>query len=93
MDPINALKGDYLPVSAFVGSEDGTFPPGTTQYEKRGVATEVPKWIHQNCIQCNQCAYVCPHACIRPFLATDEEVANAPESMVFEKGKSSIERI
>lgn len=90
MDPINALKGDYLPVSAFVGSEDGTFPPGTTQYEKRGVATEVPKWIHQNCIQCNQCAYVCPHACIRPFIATDEEVANAPESMVFEKGKAQL---
>ncbi|MCD4795478.1 MAG: pyruvate:ferredoxin (flavodoxin) oxidoreductase [Bacteroidales bacterium] len=90
MDPITALKGDELPVSAFKGREDGTFPSGTTQYEKRGVATHVPKWIPENCIQCNQCAYVCPHACIRPFLATDEEVANAPEGMVFEKGKAQL---
>jgi len=86
MDPINALKGDELPVSAFVGREDGTFPAGTAQYEKRGVATHVPKWIAENCIQCNQCAYVCPHACIRPFLATDEEVANAPEGTNFIQG-------
>ena len=77
--PINSLKGDDLPVSAFVGREDGTFPQGTTAYEKRGVAINVPEWIPENCIQCNQCAYVCPHAVIRPFLLTEEEAANAPE--------------
>ncbi len=86
MDPISALKGDELPVSAFIGREDGTFPAGTTQYEKRGVATQVPKWISENCIQCNQCSYVCPHAVIRPFLVTEEEVANAPEGTEFLKG-------
>ncbi len=90
MDPINALKGEEVPVSAFLGREDGTLPSGTAQYEKRGVATEVPEWIHQNCIQCNQCAYVCPHACIRPFLATEEEAAKAPKGMAFEKGKGPL---
>jgi len=90
MDPINNLKGDEIPVSAFIGNEDGTFPAGTTQYEKRGVASFVPEWIDENCIQCNQCAYVCPHACIRPFLATDEEVSNAPEGMTFQKGKAQL---
>lgn len=77
--PINTLKGDDLPVSAFNGREDGTFPPGTTEYEKRGIAVNVPEWIPENCIQCNQCAYVCPHACIRPFLLDEKEAANAPE--------------
>lgn len=79
VEPINAQKGDDLPVSAFVGREDGTFPAGTTAYEKRGIAVTVPEWIPENCIQCNQCAYVCPHAVIRPFLLTEEEAANAPE--------------
>lgn len=79
VEPINAQKGDDLPVSAFVGREDGTFPAGTTEYEKRGIAVNVPEWISENCIQCNQCSYVCPHAAIRPFLMTEEEVANAPE--------------
>jgi pyruvate-ferredoxin/flavodoxin oxidoreductase len=79
VEPINAQKGDDLPVSAFVGREDGTFPAGTTAYEKRGIAVTVPEWIPENCIQCNQCAYVCPHAVIRPFLLTEEEVANAPK--------------
>ncbi len=74
-DPINALKGDQLPVSAFNGREDGTWDNGTAAYEKRGVAVMVPEWQIDNCIQCNQCAYVCPHAAIRPFLATDEEAA------------------
>lgn len=78
-EPINAQKGDDLPVSAFIGREDGTFPAGTTAYEKRGVAVSVPEWIADNCIQCNQCAYVCPHAAIRPFLLTDEELENAPK--------------
>ncbi len=76
--PVNAMKGDDLPVSAFLGREDGTFPSGTTEYEKRGIAVNVPEWIPENCIQCNQCAYVCPHAVIRPFLLTDEETKNAP---------------
>jgi pyruvate-ferredoxin/flavodoxin oxidoreductase len=78
VEPINAMKGDLLPVSAFNGREDGTFPCGTTRYEKRGIAVNVPEWIPANCIQCNQCAYVCPHASIRPFLMTEEEVKNAP---------------
>ncbi len=71
--PMNAQAGDDLPVSAFKGIEDGTFPAGTTQYEKRGVAAFVPEWIKENCIQCNQCSLVCPHATIRPILATGEE--------------------
>ena len=75
VDPINALKGDDLPVSAFTGREDGTWDNGTAAWEKRGIAVNVPEWIMENCIQCNQCAYVCPHAAIRPFLATEEEAA------------------
>lgn len=71
-------EGDTLPVSAFKGVEDGTFPPGTAAYEKRGVAAFVPKWIKENCIQCNQCSFVCPHAAIRPVLLTEEEAKNAP---------------
>jgi pyruvate-ferredoxin/flavodoxin oxidoreductase len=88
--PIHAQKGDQLPVSAFVGREDGTFPAGTTQYEKRGIAVEVPEWIPENCIQCNQCAYVCPHAVIRPFLLTEEEAENAPEGTATLDGKGPI---
>ncbi len=79
MEPINAMKGDDLPVSAFNGREDGTFPSGTAAYEKRGIAVNVPEWQPDECIQCNQCSYVCPHASIRPFLLTEEELANAPE--------------
>jgi len=75
VDPINALKGDLLPVSAFNGREDGTWDNGTAAWEKRGIAVNVPEWKIENCIQCNQCAYVCPHAAIRPFLATEEEAA------------------
>ncbi|GAY28574.1 pyruvate:ferredoxin (flavodoxin) oxidoreductase [Prevotella sp. MGM1] len=73
--PINAQNGDLLPVSAFKGIEDGTWPQGTSAYEKRGVAAFVPTWIPENCIQCNKCAYVCPHACIRPFVMDENEVA------------------
>ena len=78
--PINAQNGDLLPVSAFKGYEDGTWPQGTSAYEKRGVSAFVPTWEADNCIQCNKCAYVCPHACIRPFVMNDEEAAgfNAP---------------
>lgn len=79
VQPINAMKGDDLPVSAFLGREDGTFPAGTTAYEKRGIAVNVPQWIPENCIQCNQCSYVCPHACIRPFLISQEEMTALPE--------------
>ncbi len=75
VDPINALKGDQLPVSTFAGREDGTWENGTAAWEKRGIAVNVPEWKIENCIQCNQCAYVCPHAAIRPFLATEEEAA------------------
>ena len=86
VDPINALKGDDLPVSAFTGREDGTWDNGTAAYEKRGIAVNVPEWQVENCIQCNQCSYVCPHAAIRPFLATDEEVAAAPAGAAFKQG-------
>ncbi len=79
VDVINNQRGDDLPVSTFVGSEDGTFPLGTAAYEKRGIAVNVPEWQAENCIQCNQCAYVCPHAAIRPFLLTGEEVNASPE--------------
>ena len=75
VDPINALKGDLLPVSAFNGREDGTWENGTAAWEKRGIAVNVPEWQVDKCIQCNQCAYVCPHAVIRPFLATEAEAA------------------
>ncbi len=79
--PVNAQKGDSLPVSTFVGMADGTFPQGSAAYEKRGIAVDVPAWIPENCIQCNFCSYVCPHACIRPVAMTEEEAKNAPEAM------------
>ena len=80
-DPVNAIKGYDLPVSAFTGYEDGTMDNGGTAYEKRGIANYVPEWIDDNCIQCNQCAFACPHAVIRPFLLTEEEMSNAPEGL------------
>jgi pyruvate-ferredoxin/flavodoxin oxidoreductase len=72
--PINAQDGDLLPVSSFVGIEDGTWKAGTAKFEKRGVGAFVPVWDSKKCIQCNKCAFVCPHACIRPFVMDDEEV-------------------
>ncbi|MDR0368329.1 MAG: pyruvate:ferredoxin (flavodoxin) oxidoreductase [Bacteroidales bacterium] len=78
VEPMLAQKGNDLPVSAFNGYEDGTFPAGTTAYEKRGVAVNVPQWVSENCIQCNQCSLVCPHAAIRPFLLDENEMKNAP---------------
>ena len=83
--PMNALEGDNLPVSTFQGREDGSFPLGTASYEKRGIAVIVPKWQVENCIQCNQCSYVCPHAAIRPFLINEEEAKNAPETFISKK--------
>ncbi|MEA4900236.1 pyruvate:ferredoxin (flavodoxin) oxidoreductase [Desulfitobacterium sp.] len=87
MNPMNALEGDNLPVSAFNGMEDGTHPSGTAAYEKRGIAVMVPEWQMDNCIQCNQCSFVCPHAAIRPFLMDEKEAAKAPETFV---GKKAI---
>ena len=81
--PILAQKGDALPVSMLAA--DGYVPTGTTKYEKRGVAVDVPKWNVENCIQCNQCSLVCPHACIRPVLVTAEEKANMPETFATKK--------
>ncbi len=78
-NPINAVKGYDLPVSAFNGYEDGTMKVGTAAFEKREISTFVPVWNPSNCIQCNQCSFVCPHAVIRPFLVTPEEEANAPK--------------
>jgi pyruvate-ferredoxin/flavodoxin oxidoreductase len=78
VNPINQLKGDDLPVSAFKGREDGTLPAGTSAYEKRSIAVNVPEWLPENCIQCNQCAYVCPHAVIRPFLLDAGEMKGLP---------------
>ena len=80
-EPINRMEGDELPVSAFVDHADGQFEQGASAYEKRGVAVMVPHWDADKCIQCNQCSYVCPHATIRPFGLTEEEIANAPEGM------------
>ena len=83
--PMNEQEGDRLPVSAFNGMEDGTFPVGTAAYEKRGIGVNVPEWILENCIQCNQCSYICPHSTIRPFLVNEEELQNAPEGFETKK--------
>ena len=85
VDPANAQKGDSIPVSEFVPYVDGSYPLGTTQYEKRGIASTVPEWIPDRCIQCNRCALVCPHACIRPYLVDEQEKAAAPASFVTKK--------
>ncbi|MCL2697254.1 MAG: pyruvate:ferredoxin (flavodoxin) oxidoreductase [Oscillospiraceae bacterium] len=79
--PVNGQRGASLPVSTFAKDADGTFPQGSAAYEKRGVAVEVPEWICDNCIQCNQCAYVCPHAILRPYILTDAEAAAAPAGL------------
>ena len=78
LDPVDKMDGDSLPVSAFVDHADGTFELGAAAYEKRGIAVSVPKWDSSKCVQCNQCAFVCPHATIRPFALTEEEAAAAP---------------
>ena len=81
LKPVNAQQGDKLPVSTFVKDADGTVPLGSAAYEKRGIAVDVPCWLPENCIQCNFCSYVCPHAVIRPVILSDEEAKNAPEGM------------
>lgn len=90
VDPINALEGDSLPISAFNGREDGTWDNGTAAYEKRGIAAKIPMWVGENCIQCNQCAYVCPHAAIRPFLLTEAEAAAAPAGTPIVQGNGAL---
>ena len=79
--PVNAQRGDQIPVSTFVDIADGTFPQGSAAFEKRGIAVDVPQWIPENCIQCNQCSFVCPHAVIRPVVMTEAEAAAAPASV------------
>ena len=89
-DVVNAQAGDTLPVSVFNEYVDGTIPAGTTAYEKRGVAVKVPEWQAENCIQCNSCAFVCPHAAIRPFLLTEEEAAAVPAGLKVQDGKAQF---
>ena len=90
MRPMLREEGNELPVSAFNGMEDGTFPHGTSAYEKRGIAVNVPEWNIETCIQCNQCSYICPHACIRPFLLDKQEIQDAPEGF---KTKKAIGKV
>ena len=90
MRPINAQNGDLLPVSAYADSIDGTWPQGTAAYEKRGVAPFVPTWNSENCIQCNKCAFVCPHACIRPFVLDESEAAGIDVPMLEMKAPATL---
>lgn len=91
--PMNRQQGEKLPVSKFVGLENGTFPNGTSAYEKRGQATDVPEWDLEKCIQCNRCAYVCPHAAIRPYLLDEKEQQAKPAGFETKKaiGKNMSE--
>ena len=87
MRPMNRQEGDALAVSAFRGIEDGTFPNGTSAYEKRGIAVNVPEWNVETCIQCNQCSFICPHSCVRPFLLDAQEKAAAPKAFRTQKAR------
>ena len=89
-DVVNAQCGNDLPVSAFKDAADGVIPAGTAAYEKRGIATHIPEWQPENCIQCNQCSFVCPHAAIRPFLMTEEEAAKAPATVKRVKANAAL---
>ena len=89
-DIVNAQAGDTLPVSAFMPYADGTMPAGTAAFEKRGVAVNVPTWDAEKCIQCNTCAFVCPHAAIRPFLLTEQEAAKVPAGVKLAQGKANL---
>ena len=88
--PINAQNGDLLPVSAFKDYEDDTWPQGTAAFEKRGVGAFVPVWTAENCIQCNKCAFVCPHACIRPFVLDEAEAAGLNAPMIDMKAPAAM---
>ncbi|MCM1034731.1 MAG: pyruvate:ferredoxin (flavodoxin) oxidoreductase [Paludibacter sp.] len=88
--PINAQDGDLLPVSAFKGIEDGTWYSGTAKFEKRGVSAFVPEWTAENCIQCNKCAYVCPHACIRPFVLDENELGGFQDATIEMKAPAAM---
>ncbi len=81
LEPISKMDGDSLPVSAFINNPDGQFETGASAYEKRGTAVMVPVWDPESCVQCNNCAFVCSHATIRPFLLSDEEVKAAPSNI------------
>lgn len=85
VEPANAQLGDTIPVSEFLNYADGSYPLGSTKYEKRGIASVVPEWIPENCIQCNRCSLVCPHAAIRPYLVTDAEKEQAPAGFTTKK--------
>ena len=87
--PCTRQRGDDLPVSAFLGHEDGTYPTGTSKYDKRGIAQALPVWNPDKCIQCNMCSYVCPHAVIRPYLMNDNEVQNAPDGFLSTDAKGA----
>ena len=89
-DVVNAQAGDTLPVSAFMEYADGTMPAGTAAFEKRGIAVTVPEWDENACIQCNSCAFVCPHAAIRPYLLTAEEAANVPAGVKLADGRANL---
>ena len=89
-DEVNAQCGDRLPVSKFMDIADGTMPAGSAAYEKRGVAVKVPQWDAQKCIQCNTCAFVCPHAAIRPYILTADEAANVPEGISLADGRAQL---
>lgn len=89
-DVVNSQNGDSLPISAFIKYADGSMPSGTSAYEKRGIAVMVSTWLPDNCIQCNTCAFVCPHAVIRPFLLTDEEAAAVPAGTKIQQGKANL---
>jgi pyruvate-ferredoxin/flavodoxin oxidoreductase len=88
--PINAQDGDLLPVSSFKEVADGTWPSGTAKFEKRGVSSFVPVWNAANCIQCNKCAYVCPHACIRPFVLDENEAKGMSAEMLEIKAPAAM---
>ena len=87
--PCNRQRGDDLPVSVFLGHEDGTYPTGTSKYDKRGIAQALPQWDPEKCLQCNECAFVCPHAAIRPYLLDEQETAKAPDSFQLVNAKGA----
>ena len=89
IEPCDRQRGDDIPVSAFVPHKDGTYPLGTSKSDKRGIATHIPDWKPENCIQCNQCSFVCPHAVIRPFLADENEAKNVPEDFIMIDAKGA----